>query len=367
MDEPSGQPPEPREDRGPRIPPAKLSSINPEPTISLFFKPTKDSSLVLLDGKFSRDAAMIFCDRIRHDLMDNNRKSFTIVGGSLNGLKEVLAWINQCVAEQNIIKFKDVSPFSFFSSTETDTPLQFDDNAPNLFTTYANVIISAHYLGIPPRDLSDHIVKRMSAAARKQLMSWAEVEWFYTTPLLATLPDERENSVRGVAGASVFWAWWNGKLDENETPEDMMMLSVLRQEISQLDKDLHEWCERNEVEVRKKWEEKDKPKKSGVHTNGYCGENGHALDGASGGGDGGGWEEPTTVTSGGTNGWDTFSTEGPLGPPNSVATQDSGVDVAFGGKNSAALPPLHEMDGINGAGDWAEEVSEITRLNNQQW
>ncbi|KIW23401.1 uncharacterized protein PV07_11602 [Cladophialophora immunda] len=353
MDDSSGQPPEPREDRGPRIPPAKLSTINPDPTISLFFKPTKGSPLVLLDGKFSRDAAMIFCDRIRHDLMDNNSKSFTIVGGNWNGLKEVLAWIKQCVAEQSIVKFKDL-----------------DDNAPELFTTYANVIVSAHYLGIPPRDLSDHVLKRMSAVARKRLMGWKEVEWFYTTSLLATLPDEKEKAVREVAAASVFWAWWNGKLDEKETPEEMMTLSVLRQEHSKLDQDLHGWCERNEAEVRKKWEEKDKLKKSGGRANGHRGENGHAVDGTSGSGsgDGGGWDEPAAVTSPGTNGWDTFSSEGPLGPPNSVATQDSGVDVGFGGKNIPALPPLDEMDGINGAGgDWAEEVSEVTRLNSQQW
>ncbi len=61
-----------------------------------------------LDGKFSRDAAMIFCDRIRHDLMENNSKSFTVVGGDLAGLKEVLAWIKQCVSEESIVKLKDV-------------------------------------------------------------------------------------------------------------------------------------------------------------------------------------------------------------------------------------------------------------------
>ncbi|KIY03436.1 uncharacterized protein Z520_00127 [Fonsecaea multimorphosa CBS 102226] len=354
MDESFSQPPEPREDRGPRIPPAKLSTIKPDPTISLFFKPTKTSPLVLVDSKFSRDAAMIFCDRIRHDLMDNNSKSFTIVGGNLNGLKEVVAWIKQCVAEQSIVKFKDL-----------------EDDAPDLFTTYVNVIISAYYLGIPPRDLSDHILKRMSGIARKRLMSWDEVEWFYTTPLLAVLPNDKEKAVREVAATSVFWAWWNGKLDENETPEEMMTLSVLRQENSKLDQDLHDWCERNEAEVRKKWEEKDKAKKSGGLANGHHDENGHAVGSASGGGDGGGGDEATTVASPETKNWDTFSGEGPLGPPNSVATQDSGIGMGVGGKNIPSVPPtlpaVNEMDSINGAGDWAEEVSEVTRLNNQQW
>lgn len=51
---------------------------------------------------------MIFCDRIRHDLMDNQGKSFTITGGDLTGLKEVLEWIKQCVAEDSIVKYKEV-------------------------------------------------------------------------------------------------------------------------------------------------------------------------------------------------------------------------------------------------------------------
>jgi len=51
---------------------------------------------------------MIFCDRIRHDLMDNNSKSFTITGLDLTSLKNVLAWIKQCVDEQSIVKFKNV-------------------------------------------------------------------------------------------------------------------------------------------------------------------------------------------------------------------------------------------------------------------
>ncbi|EXJ67508.1 uncharacterized protein A1O5_09521 [Cladophialophora psammophila CBS 110553] len=294
---------------------------------------------------------MIFCDRIRHDLMENNSKSFTIVGGDLNGLKEVLAWIKQCIAEQSIVKFKDL-----------------DDDKSDLFTSYANVVISAYYLGIPPRDLSDHILKRMFAIARKQLMSWEEVEWFYTTHSLATLPAEKEKAIREVAATSVFWAWWNGKLDENETPEEMMTLSVLRQENSKLDQDLHDWCWRNEAEVRQKWEEKDQLKKSARHANGHRSESGYVVDGASEGGYGARWDEPANATSTtGTNGWDNFSSEEPLGPPNSTVTVDSSVDMGSDGRNISALPPLDEMDGINGAADWAEEVSEVTRFNSSQW
>ncbi len=86
------------------------SSIKPEPTISIFYKPTKSAALQPLDARFSRDAAMIFCDRIRHDFMDhdNTSKSFTVTGGDLTALKEVLAWIKQCVDEGSIVKYREV-------------------------------------------------------------------------------------------------------------------------------------------------------------------------------------------------------------------------------------------------------------------
>lgn len=53
---------------------------------------------------------MVFCDRIRRELLDNEgTKSFTVTGGDVTGLTEVLAWIKQCVAEGSIVKYKDVS------------------------------------------------------------------------------------------------------------------------------------------------------------------------------------------------------------------------------------------------------------------
>lgn len=86
-----------------------MSRINPEPTIAIFYKPTKDAATQPLEPKFSRDAAMVFCDRIRHQLMDDScMKAFTITGGDLTGLKEVLAWIKQCVGEGSIVKYREV-------------------------------------------------------------------------------------------------------------------------------------------------------------------------------------------------------------------------------------------------------------------
>ncbi|KIW65432.1 hypothetical protein PV04_07693 [Phialophora macrospora] len=371
---------EQREDRGPRIPPAKLSTIDATPTISIFYKPDKRAPVTLLDSKFPRDAAMIFCDRIRRDIMDNSSKSFTIVGGDLNGHKLVLAWINQCVEEQSIVKFKDL-----------------DESTPGFFTTYANIILSGYYLGIPARDLSDHVLKRMTAIARKQLMTWDEVDWFYETAFPSTLPQEKESALRGVAAASIFYGWWAAKLDSEETPEEMCILDVMRQKNKQLDDDLHAWCERNEKDVRRKWEEKSNAKKYGAQ-------------GSNGGGDGGGWDQSAGTTEGNTGGWDNADADNgasggwdvatpavigglndtaaasskatstntwdstdvlnendaPFAPPNSLASPGFS-----GAKNThAPLPPLSEItnaatfdenDGFGGTtgggGDWADEVN----------
>ncbi|KIV79523.1 hypothetical protein PV11_07079 [Exophiala sideris] len=301
--EEDGAPPAPREDRGPRIPPAKLATIKPDPTISIFYKPIKSAPSQLLDGKFPRDAAMIFCDRIRHDLMDYNSKSFTITGGDLISHKETLAWIKECVTEQSIVKFKEL-----------------DDSIPELFKSYANIIVTATYLGIPARDLGDGLLKRMHGIARKKLMKWDEVEWFYNSPALDTC----SVALREVAAASVFWGWWTAKLDEDETPEDMMFLDVLRQEIPKLDHDLHEWCERNEQEVRKKWEEKKKAKEAEA--------SGDTGDFSAGGG--GGWDNVAPATTGGGD-WDNAAAPAAAGGNDWENTAPA--TAAVGGWDNAAL------------------------------
>ncbi|KAG9768628.1 hypothetical protein ABEF93_000472 [Exophiala dermatitidis] len=331
-------PPEPREERVPRIPPGKLTTINAEPTISVFHKFTKTAVLHLIDGKFPRDAAMVFCDRIRHQLMDNpGAKSFTMTGGDSTTLTEVIAWIKQCIAEQAIVKWKDI-----------------DNETPRLFTIYANVIICATYLGIPARDLAEGLTKRMQAIARKVLMSWDEVEWFYKSPALNACGD----SVREVAAASIFWAWWNHKLNDEDTPDDMKFLDVLRKEIPKLDKDLHDWCARHEQEVRQKWEDKK---------NGKVAETG-GDDGFTSGGVGGGWNEtPSTARIGG--GWDEVPSAATAGgdwdqapaaaadvgggwdiPPPPGPTAAMGADWETAPANVAAAPAV-------GGGGWDNPAS----------
>ncbi|KAJ9615071.1 hypothetical protein H2200_001145 [Cladophialophora chaetospira] len=378
--------PEPREDRGPRIPPAKLTTINPTPTISIFYKADSRSPLTLVDGKFSRDAAMVFCNRIRDEFFEGDGpkpKSFTIVGGDLTAHKEVLAWIKQSVEEQSVIKFKEVS-------SPTPSPQQINltitfqlDQDPGFFTAYANIVLTGYQLGIPARELSDPLLKRMGGIAKKKLMTWDEVEWFYQTTFPLSLPDDKVDPLREVAATSIFWAWWNATLDSEETPEEMCIVDELRQENPQLDDDLHAWCERNEAEVRRKWEEKDKAKKYGGQAS--------TGDGAGAGWDqpvdtsgGGGWDQPATDAATGewdnpaaANGWDAPHAKGaavggktwdtadvidendaPFAPPNSLASP------AFGGakgiNNHTPLPALSEITNgfVAGGGDWAEEVNE---------
>lgn len=251
----------------------------------------------------------------------------------------------------------------------------------------------------------------MTAIARKQLMTMTEVEWFYKTPLKG-MPEEKQLALREVAATSVFWAWWNGKLDSNDTPEEMMTLSVLRQENIKLDHDLHDWCERNEREVRRKWEEKDRAKKYGGQTNeNETGDGFPNTDG--GGGLGSGWDQTPTTSAGvvgdweqspeadgnnNGNAWDASSavaasanlnnwdntdiaSEDPRAPPNSLASPDfhangNGEIVRV---KSTRLSPLHEItNGHNNGfdadgGDWAEEVNEqigqhqANQFRDDQW
>lgn len=51
---------------------------------------------------------MVFCDRIRAELLDNNSKSFTVIGCDLEALKTLLGWIEQSVVAGRCEKFIDV-------------------------------------------------------------------------------------------------------------------------------------------------------------------------------------------------------------------------------------------------------------------
>ncbi|KAJ9619088.1 hypothetical protein H2204_012799 [Knufia peltigerae] len=364
-----GSPPRPREDRGPRIPPAKLADINPTPTIAIFYRSEKGSPLQLVDGNFSRDAAMIFCDRIRRDFMDdNNRKSYIVTGIDLTGLKEALAWVDQCVSEQSIVKYREL-----------------EEDSPQLLSLYAKVIIAATYLGIPDRDLAEGLTKRMRGIARKVLMSWDEVEWFYTSPALSNCND----SLREVASASVFWAWWNAVLNEEDTPDDMDILEEMRTRIPKLDEDLHDWCERNETEVKKKWEEKKQNKV--LRNDPNISDDVEAFKGWDTVGigkkparSGSGWDDPADTTdpfdaanpaSAASGGWDVAPAAGhnknsdEFGFDSGISMDNGaggnvkkenmldGHDYETGGGGGVKIDPWGGVESTGG-GEWADEVNE---------
>lgn len=265
---------------------------------------------------------------------------------------------------------------------------QLEDDTPNLLSSYANVIIAATYLGIPARDLADGLTKRMQGIARKVLMSWDEVEWFYTSPALNNCKD----SLREVAAASVFWAWWNAVLNEEDTPEDMDVLEEMRVNIPKLDDDLHDWCERNETEVRKKWEEKKTKKESCVSDDAGAFQGWDTIGigkNAARGGDGGGggiWDTGDTdafkanPNSAASGAWDVDGSAG--GPENSDFGFDSGIsmnhsanikkeNVFHGNGHGQAQPTVDRGTGVvvktddwdgAGGGEWADEVNEHQAL-----
>jgi hypothetical protein len=86
------------------------SSINDEPTIALFYQADAHSPVTLLDSKFPREGATVFCDPMRKAFAKNEEsKSYTIRGGDLEALKEILKWIKECVNAKKVEKFQDVS------------------------------------------------------------------------------------------------------------------------------------------------------------------------------------------------------------------------------------------------------------------
>lgn len=68
--------------------------------------------------------------------------------------------------------------------------------------------------------------------------------------------------LKDVACASVFNAWWDARLDESVNPESMEELFDMRQQIEELDSDLHQACQTREEEIRKKWAEKKAKKEA---------------------------------------------------------------------------------------------------------
>lgn len=209
----------------------------------------------------------------------------------------------------------------------------------------------------------------MTAISRKVQLSWDDLLWFYYTPSLDAVPE-----LRKIGTASVFYAWWNGKLDSEETPKAMMCLDVLRKEHSQIDQDLHEWCRKNQEDVERRWEEK-KQKRPETAVD--------ERDGGTGAGNtGAGWEKSAPPTqSGGEfgNGSEAIVSSGEKSASgwhkpatahagNSWAGQDTACNTPAASHNSSSAyasddhcgKPRDHADGSSSVagGEWADEVND---------
>jgi hypothetical protein len=249
---------------------------------------------------------------------------------------------------------------------------QYDDNTPNLFTKYALAIEAATYLGIPARDFSEGLFKRLIGIARKKLMTWSEVEYFLNRydaespapevpDAVFEVPDEGDDvgtKLREIAAYSVFYGWWRGELDEVKTPDDMMFLHNYRKEQPEFDAKLHQIAEQNEKEIRDKWEKKRLEREGGGASGG--GEGWDTGDAGTGGGGGGsGWDNDNTTTA--TGGWDT----GDAGDNTASGDWDkenaapSGASSNWDNPTSATSATSWEAGGeTESKEDWADEMNE---------
>jgi hypothetical protein len=164
------------------------------------------------------------------------------------------------------------------------------------------------------------MTKVMLGVARKVQMSWDQVDYFLYDPALDTCSEQ----VHGIATASIFYAWWTCKLTDEDTPDDMMYLSWLRDQDKKLDTDLHDWCVRNQQEVEKKRAEKRAKRAQEAASGG---------DGA-GAGAGEGWGNDGAVSgfsgdAGAGSGWDT-------GNPEAAPMAAGGWDDPIDGQSTQA-------------------------------
>ena len=228
--------------------------------------------------------------------------------------------------------------------------LQYDDDLPDLFSRYARAIEVASYLGVPARDFSEGLTKRLVGIARKKSMSWEEVEEFYRK--------YEDNGLREVAAAAVFYAWWRGDLDEDTTPDQMCFLSNLRKWLPLLDEDLHEWAKKNEENIRAKWAQKEEEKKNAAD----------AGDSGFGGESGGGFGDEATTAA--TGDWNNSAPAVSGDWDNSVPAGGNEWDkenVAPSGGTSDWNTPAPTAGGTSSddndasGNDWADEVNQAAQ------
>ena len=215
---------------------------------------------------------------------------------------------------------------------------------------YALAVESADYLGIPKRDFADSFNKKLQAIARKIQMSWDEVGHFYT--------HYYDSGLSEIAAISIFNAWWNGKLDEEERSDDMETLADLRGMFKDFDEDLKQCFINKKADVENRWAEKKKAREEAENTapnaGGFGESNGSNGCGAENGfSSGTGWENKDDGTVNASTGvWDKpVASTGDWDKPQSNSLWD--VPNVNGSSDDFGNGDGH---GGESSGDWADEM-----------
>ncbi|RMZ80344.1 hypothetical protein DV738_g2914, partial [Chaetothyriales sp. CBS 135597] len=216
---------------------AKLKKV-----VQVFYK--KDAGSVNeLWRSFPAEYLAIVSDTYRSAIWDDNIKSITIVGGDKASYQQIFDWIMDSVKQDPA----GPAPHPFY-----------DDSTPDVFLRYARLISTATNLGIPPRDFAEPIIKKhLFKISREHFMAWDEVDFYLDT---FAGDSDVDGMMREVLTNSIANAWWKREFRVNTKDadqDDYCILSVLRAEHSQLDEDLHQWCQKNEARIKDKWAEKE--------------------------------------------------------------------------------------------------------------
>lgn len=282
-----------------------------EKFISVWYRAGKHAPLVEMRSKFPRKAAMAFSEVWRKQL-EGGAGVVIIDDVDKEPYNRILDWIEICIDEGNDVKFPEVRHDStahpapealcvYRSEYSLQVFPQIEDKNP--IHVALDVIAAANYIQVPPMSLQEHLKKDAARKyARKELISLEYVERIYD-PNNSDSFGENEVVLQEAAAASIFEAWWAGKLDDPYYDEYCMYLGQMRAEFPKLDEDINARY-KDKVEFKQKQREERRAGKSNGNTG-----NG-AVDGAADGGYGpadgqdGGWGDAAVGTEqNGTGEW----------------------------------------------------------------
>ncbi|KPI42063.1 uncharacterized protein AB675_5631 [Cyphellophora attinorum] len=316
--------------------------------VPIFHRNPATGALDLIVQKFPREALVLFSDLFRADIIRGEKLIELPKHCDEKAIKEILEWIRRCIENKEIVEF--------------DT---YDEDDPETLARYIKIIRAAESIEVPARDFQEKIIKRMRKMAKFQRekdrrLSWDLIEDIYRDE---TAPAD----LRQVAAATIFFSWWSGHLDSEDTPEEMEVLSELREDYPDFDKDL-----KAEFEDQKRFIDERKAKRDaereGADGTGAGWDNAGDDAAAGGGGDwdagagaiGGGWDaDAGGATTGGTDDW---AKAAPVsGDGGWMSTDSTAYDSASGQENIALKK--EDVGAVSGhafessTDSWADEVN----------